>query len=139
MTPAEKNVYDLVLTGESNQSIANTLGITEKTVKFHLTSIFKQHAVKSRAQLINKQLTLKSLENSANLIATVQSTLSDLAKIEEERRFLVTAQTEELRATHRSKTEIEEALKNTFIKMHIVPEGNVAMNMKAMFLGALGL
>ena len=139
MTPAELVVYELVLTGKSNAAIAAELGLMEKTIKFHLTSIFKKNGVKSRAQLINKQLTLKSLENSANLIATVQSTLSDLAKIETERRFLLDAKTAELRATHRSKTEIEEALNNTFVKMHIVPEGTTASNMRNMFLGALGL
>lgn len=41
-----------VCNGKSNTQIAETLGIKEKTVKFHLTNIFKNHSVKSRSQLI---------------------------------------------------------------------------------------
>src|ERR1700743_1707843 len=36
----------------SNKEVASQLFVTEKTVKFHLTNIYKKMAVKSRAQLI---------------------------------------------------------------------------------------
>lgn len=38
--------------GQTNKEIASQLFITEKTVKFHLTSIYKKLNLKSRAQLI---------------------------------------------------------------------------------------
>ena len=48
----EATVADLVTRGLSNKEIANQLFITEKTVKFHLTNIYKRLFIKSRAQLI---------------------------------------------------------------------------------------
>jgi hypothetical protein len=41
-----------VTKGLSNKEVANQLFVTEKTVKFHLTNIYKKMNVKSRAQLI---------------------------------------------------------------------------------------
>lgn len=48
----ESEVADLVSKGLSNKEVANQLFVTEKTVKFHLTNIYKKMNVKSRAQLI---------------------------------------------------------------------------------------
>ncbi len=48
----EAQVADLVSRGLSNKEIANQLFIIEKTVKFHLTNIYKKMNLKSRAQLI---------------------------------------------------------------------------------------
>src|SRR5215475_103854 len=48
----EAEVAELVTKGLSNKEVANQLFVTEKTVKFHLTNIYKKMAVKSRAQLI---------------------------------------------------------------------------------------
>lgn len=48
----EAEVAELVSKGLSNKEVANRLFVTEKTVKFHLTNIYKKMAVKSRAQLI---------------------------------------------------------------------------------------
>lgn len=45
-------VTELVTKGLNNKEIANQLFITEKTVKFHLTQIYKKLNAKSRAQLI---------------------------------------------------------------------------------------
>ena len=52
LTLREQETADLVSRGLSNKEIANQLFITEKIVKFHLTSIYKKLNVKSRAQLI---------------------------------------------------------------------------------------
>lgn len=52
----QKEVVDLVCKGLSNKEIANQLFITEKTVKFHLTTIFKLSGVKNRTQLVLKTL-----------------------------------------------------------------------------------
>ena len=48
----EAEVAELVSKGLSNKEVANRLFVTEKTVKFHLTNIYKKMNVKSRAQLI---------------------------------------------------------------------------------------
>lgn len=48
----EAEVAELVTKGLSNKEVANQLFVTEKTVKFHLTNIYKKMSVKSRAQLI---------------------------------------------------------------------------------------
>ena len=48
----EAEVAELVSKGLSNKEVANQLFVTEKTVKFHLTNIYKKMQVKSRAQLI---------------------------------------------------------------------------------------
>jgi len=48
----EAEVAELVSRGLSNKEVANQLFVTEKTVKFHLTNIYKKMNVKSRAQLI---------------------------------------------------------------------------------------
>ena len=48
----EAEVAELVSKGLSNKEVAGQLFVTEKTVKFHLTNIYKKMAVKSRAQLI---------------------------------------------------------------------------------------
>ncbi len=48
----EAEVAELVTQGLSNKEVASQLFVTEKTVKFHLTNIYKKMSVKSRAQLI---------------------------------------------------------------------------------------
>lgn len=52
LTEREFVVADLVSRGLSNKEIGNQLFITEKTVKFHLTNVYKKMSVNSRAQLI---------------------------------------------------------------------------------------
>lgn len=47
----QREVADLVSKGLSNKEVASQLLITEKTVKFHLTNIFKLLNVKNRVQL----------------------------------------------------------------------------------------
>ena len=48
----ESEVAELVARGLPNKDVATRLFVTEKTVKFHLTNIYKKMALKSRAQLI---------------------------------------------------------------------------------------
>jgi DNA-binding CsgD family transcriptional regulator len=52
LSSREAEVAELVTKGLSNKEVANQLFVTEKTVKFHLTNIYKKMNVKSRAQLI---------------------------------------------------------------------------------------
>lgn len=63
----EAEVAELVSKGLSNKEVANQLFVTEKTVKFHLTNIYKKMSVKSRAQLIVWCMPHMSfVENTAN-------------------------------------------------------------------------
>ncbi|HWT24878.1 MAG TPA: response regulator transcription factor [Solirubrobacteraceae bacterium] len=50
LSDREREVLELVATGLSNQKIAVRLGISEKTVKAHLTSVFRQLGVDDRTQ-----------------------------------------------------------------------------------------
>ena len=50
----QSRVKDLIVQGFSNAEIANILGVEEKTIKFHITDIFKYESVKSRSELIAK-------------------------------------------------------------------------------------
>jgi DNA-binding NarL/FixJ family response regulator len=50
LTPREIEVLTLVLEGLANKQIARRLGITERTVKAHLTSTFARIGVRDRTQ-----------------------------------------------------------------------------------------
>ncbi len=50
LTRREKDVLELVVKGNSNKEIAGLLYISEKTVKNHLTNIFRKLSVKDRTQ-----------------------------------------------------------------------------------------
>jgi DNA-binding NarL/FixJ family response regulator len=52
ISPREREVLALLLDGMPNKLIARRLGISEKTVKSHLTSIFRRIGVTDRVQAI---------------------------------------------------------------------------------------
>lgn len=52
LTPRELAVLRLVAAGQSNRQIAESLGITERTVKFHVTAIFNKLGADNRAQAV---------------------------------------------------------------------------------------
>ena len=52
VSPREREVFGLLLDGMPNKLIARRLGISEKTVKSHLTSIFREIGVTDRVQAI---------------------------------------------------------------------------------------
>jgi DNA-binding NarL/FixJ family response regulator len=51
LSPREQEIVHLIIDGLTNLETATRLGITEATVKAHLTHIFQQLALRSRAQL----------------------------------------------------------------------------------------
>jgi DNA-binding NarL/FixJ family response regulator len=51
LSPREQEIARLIVGGLSNLEAANRLGITEATVKAHLTHIFQKLALRGRAQL----------------------------------------------------------------------------------------
>jgi two-component system nitrate/nitrite response regulator NarL len=51
LTPREKEIANLVASGYPNRKIANTLNISERTVKAHLGVIFRKLSITDRLQL----------------------------------------------------------------------------------------
>lgn len=56
LTPREREVVDLICEGNSNESIANRLEISEETVKRHLQNIMQKTRCASRTELAVKTL-----------------------------------------------------------------------------------
>jgi DNA-binding CsgD family transcriptional regulator len=54
MTPRERDVLDLLGEGLSNRAIAERLGISEHTVKFHLASIYGKLGATSRGEAVRR-------------------------------------------------------------------------------------
>ncbi|HZO88929.1 MAG TPA: response regulator transcription factor [Chthonomonadaceae bacterium] len=52
LSAREREVLRLVVAGLSNKQIAHALSITERTVKFHMTSIFNKLGAENRAQAV---------------------------------------------------------------------------------------
>ena len=52
LTPAQQRVAELVAAGMSNREIAGELFMSLRTVETHLTKIYRELGVKSRAQLV---------------------------------------------------------------------------------------
>jgi DNA-binding NarL/FixJ family response regulator len=50
LTARERDVLELVIAGDANKQIARKLGISEKTVKGHLTNLFQRIGVSDRTQ-----------------------------------------------------------------------------------------
>ncbi len=59
LTRRELDLLDYLKTGQSNQQIANYLGLSINTVKFHLKNLFSKLGVRNRAQAIAVSLTRK--------------------------------------------------------------------------------
>jgi two-component system, NarL family, nitrate/nitrite response regulator NarL len=56
LSAREREVVELIAGGGSNKEIAERLGITERTVKAHLTSVFQKLGLSSRLQLAVRML-----------------------------------------------------------------------------------
>ena len=51
ITPRERQIVQLLSAGASNKEIAKRLNVTERTVKAHLTAVFKKLGISGRLQL----------------------------------------------------------------------------------------
>ena len=56
MTPRELDVMQWASAGKTSWEIARILGITERTVKFHFTSVFVKLNVVNRSQAVAKAI-----------------------------------------------------------------------------------
>ena len=62
LTPRERQVFELVVRGETNKQIAYQLGPTERTIKAHRQRIMQKMAVQSLAELVSAAEHLGRLE-----------------------------------------------------------------------------
>lgn len=53
LTPRERQVFELVIRGDTNKHIARALGCTERTIKAHRHSIIEKMQVRSLAELVS--------------------------------------------------------------------------------------
>jgi len=52
LTPREREVLELVAQGRTNAEIAETLGVSQNTVKFHMKNILSKLHVRNRAEVV---------------------------------------------------------------------------------------
>lgn len=62
LTPREMEVLALLADGYRNREIAERLGISEHTVKFHLAAIFGKLGASTRTEAVRKGLKLGLIE-----------------------------------------------------------------------------
>ena len=53
LTPREREVFELVIRGDTNKQIARAMGCTERTVKAHRHRVMEKMQVKSLAELVS--------------------------------------------------------------------------------------
>ena len=56
LTPREREVLEWLAEGLSNRGIAERLGISEHTVKFHIASVYGKLGVSTRAEAVRRGL-----------------------------------------------------------------------------------
>ncbi len=61
LTAREKNVFELLIANKSTRDIACELGISEKTVRNHISNVMQKLGVNGRAGAVVELLKLKEL------------------------------------------------------------------------------
>lgn len=61
LTKREKEVFDLLILNKSTEQIASSLGISEKTVRNHISNVMQKLGVKGRAGAVIELLKLKEI------------------------------------------------------------------------------
>ena len=59
LTKREKEVFMLLVSNKSTKEIANELGISEKTVRNHISNAMQKLGVKGRAQAVVELIRMK--------------------------------------------------------------------------------
>lgn len=62
VTKREKEIFDLLITNYTTKEISEKLGISEKTVRNHISNVMQKLGVKSRSQAIIELLKLNIIE-----------------------------------------------------------------------------
>lgn len=58
LTPREEEIFDLLILGKSTKDISEFLGITEKTVRNHISNTIQKLSVKNRTDAVIELLKL---------------------------------------------------------------------------------
>lgn len=61
LTAREKSVFELLIVNKSTKEIAKELGISEKTVRNHISNVMQKLGVNGRAGAVVELLKLKEL------------------------------------------------------------------------------
>lgn len=61
LTPREKNIFQELIQNKSTKEIATSLGISEKTVRNHISNTMQKLGVKGRASAVVELLKLKEI------------------------------------------------------------------------------
>ena len=61
LTKREKQVFDLLVLNKSTIDIAKSLGISDKTVRNHISNVMQKLGVKGRAAAVVELLKLKEI------------------------------------------------------------------------------
>ena len=62
LTTREKNVFELLVENKSTKEIADELGISEKTVRNHISNVIQKLGVKGRSQAILELLKMNEIK-----------------------------------------------------------------------------
>jgi len=69
LTPRERQVFDLVIRGDTNKHAARSLGCTERTVKAHRHMVMEKMQVQSLAELVSLAERIGVLESASGQTA----------------------------------------------------------------------
>lgn len=61
LTQREKEIFNLLIDNQSTKDIANKLGISEKTVRNHISNVMQKLGVNGRASAVVELLKLNEL------------------------------------------------------------------------------
>ena len=61
LTKREKEVFELLVDNKTTKDIAEMLGISEKTVRNHVSNVMQKLSVKGRAQAVVELIRLEEL------------------------------------------------------------------------------
>ena len=70
LSPSEENVATYVMMGLSSKEIGERLFVTEKTINFHLTNIYSNSGVKSRAEFVAMRSGISNVETRQAIMST---------------------------------------------------------------------
>ena len=61
LTKREKEIFDYLITNKTTKEIANKLGISEKTVRNHISNVMQKLGVKGRSAAVVELLKLNEI------------------------------------------------------------------------------
>jgi RNA polymerase sigma factor (sigma-70 family) len=70
LTPREREVFELIVRGQTNKQSANTLGCTERTIKAHRQRVTEKLQVRSVAELVSLAERVGVLGGTSNIRQT---------------------------------------------------------------------